>query len=117
MVDKQGEGARGQPATSAWSVPQGRRTDEWSQCVVRIAEHRDRAAFGKFFSHFAPLISLCTFRFFAISSACRRARARGDAQGVAKGSGIQSGKGSGQHLGIHHCEKLSDRYVPASTEV
>ena len=56
MVDKQGEGARGQPATSAWSVPEGRRTDEWSQCVVRIAEHRDRAAFAKFFSHFAPLI-------------------------------------------------------------
>ena len=23
MVDKQGEGARGQPATSAWSVPEG----------------------------------------------------------------------------------------------
>ena len=56
MVDKQGEGARGQPATSAWSVPEGRRTDEWSLCVVRIAEHRDRAAFAKFFAHFAPLI-------------------------------------------------------------
>ena len=54
MVDKQGEGARGQPATSAWSVPQGRRTDEWSLCVVRVAEHRDRAAFAKFFAHFAP---------------------------------------------------------------
>ena len=50
MVDKQGEGARGQPATSAWSVPEGRRTDEWSQCVVRIAEHRDRAAFASFFA-------------------------------------------------------------------
>ena len=56
MVDKQGEGARGQPAVSAWSVPQGRRTDEWSQCVVRIAEFRDRASFARFFAHFAPLI-------------------------------------------------------------
>ena len=71
MVDKQGEGARGQPATSAWSVPEGRRTDEWSQCVVRIAEHRDRAAFAKFFSHFAPHQSVCTVRLLAISSTCR----------------------------------------------
>ena len=58
MVDKQGEGARGQPATSAWSVPEGRRTDEWSLCVVRIAEHRDRAAFAKFFASASQILSL-----------------------------------------------------------
>ena len=62
MVDKQGEGARGQPATSAWSVPEGRRTDEWSQCVVRIAEHRDRAAFAKFFHTLLPLSRPLHFR-------------------------------------------------------
>ena len=69
MVDKQGEGARGQPATSAWSVPEGRRTDEWSQCVVRVAEHRDRAAFAKFFSHFAPLIKAFALSGSSLSAA------------------------------------------------
>ncbi len=56
MVDKQGEGAPGQPMASVWSVPEGRRTDEWSQSLVRIAEHRDRPEFSRFFQHFAPLI-------------------------------------------------------------
>ena len=69
MVDKQGEGARGQPATSAWSVPEGRRTDEWSQCVVRIAEHRGRAALAKFFSHFAPLIKAFALSGSSLSAA------------------------------------------------
>lgn len=69
MVDKQGEGARGQPANFAWSVPQGRRTDEWSLCVVRIAEYRDRAAFGKFFAHFAPLIKAFALSGSSLSAA------------------------------------------------
>ena len=69
MVDKQGEGARGQPASSAWSVPEGRRTDEWSLCVVRIAEYRDRAAFGKFFAHFAPLIKAFALSGSSLSAA------------------------------------------------
>ena len=69
MVDKQGEGARGQPATSAWSVPEGRRTDEWSLCVVRIAEHRDRGAFAKFFAHFAPLIKAFALSGSSLSAA------------------------------------------------
>ena len=34
----------------------GRRDDEWSQCLVRVAEHQDRDAFAKLFKHFAPLI-------------------------------------------------------------
>ena len=34
----------------------GRRTDEWSEYVVLIGETQDRAAFTRFFRHFAPLI-------------------------------------------------------------
>lgn len=34
----------------------GRRTDEWSECLVLIARSEDRAAFTRFFRHFAPLI-------------------------------------------------------------
>ena len=39
-----------------WDVPTGRRTDEWSECLTLIAENEDRAAFTRFFRHFAPLI-------------------------------------------------------------
>ncbi len=34
----------------------GRRTDEWSECLALIAQNEDRAAFTRFFRHFAPLI-------------------------------------------------------------
>lgn len=34
----------------------GRRTDEWSECITLIAENEDRAAFTRLFRHFAPLI-------------------------------------------------------------
>lgn len=34
----------------------GRRTDEWSECLTLIAAKQDRAAFTRFFRHFAPLI-------------------------------------------------------------
>ena len=39
-----------------WNVPTGRRTDEWSQALVSVGESQDRAAFTRFFRHFAPLI-------------------------------------------------------------
>jgi len=39
-----------------WKVPTGRRTDEWSECLVLIANKQDRAAFTRLFRHFAPLI-------------------------------------------------------------
>ena len=39
-----------------WNVPTGRRTDEWSQALVSVGETQDRAAFTRFFRHFAPLI-------------------------------------------------------------
>ena len=36
--------------------PTGRRTDEWSECLVLIARNEDRAAFSRLFRHFAPLL-------------------------------------------------------------
>ena len=39
-----------------WNVPTGRRTDEWSEALVLVGESQDRAAFTRFFRHFAPLI-------------------------------------------------------------
>ena len=39
-----------------WNIPTGRRTDEWSEALVLIGESQDRAAFTRFFRHFAPLI-------------------------------------------------------------
>jgi len=35
---------------------QGRRNDEWSQCLLEIAATQDRAAFARLFKHFAPLV-------------------------------------------------------------
>ena len=35
---------------------EGKRDDEWSQCLQIIAEKRDRAAFARLFKHFAPLV-------------------------------------------------------------
>jgi RNA polymerase sigma factor (sigma-70 family) len=43
-------------ASENYSVPTGRRTDEWSECLVLIGEKEDRAAFARLFRHFAPLI-------------------------------------------------------------
>jgi RNA polymerase sigma factor (sigma-70 family) len=37
-------------------APVGRRTDEWSECLVLIARNEDRAAFTRLFRHFAPLL-------------------------------------------------------------
>ena len=45
------EGSKGYTQDSV-----GRRTDEWSECLVLIARSEDRAAFTRFFRHFAPLI-------------------------------------------------------------
>ena len=57
MADKQDASNSVSPAGgSSWSVPTGRRTDEWSEALVLIGETQDRAAFTRFFRHFAPLI-------------------------------------------------------------
>lgn len=42
--------------TQPWQDNTGRRTDEWSECLALIAANEDRAAFTRFFRHFAPLI-------------------------------------------------------------
>jgi len=59
-------------ATSAgdkgWSVPTGRRTDEWSECLVAIGRQRDRAAFTRLFRHFAPLIKAFALSGSALSA-------------------------------------------------
>ena len=34
----------------------GKRDDEWSQCLQTIAADQDRAAFARLFKHFAPLV-------------------------------------------------------------
>ena len=34
----------------------GKRDDEWSQCLQVVADKRDRAAFARLFNHFAPLV-------------------------------------------------------------
>ena len=34
----------------------GKRDDEWSQCLQIVAEKRDREAFARLFKHFAPLV-------------------------------------------------------------
>ena len=35
---------------------EGKRDDEWSQCLQTVAEKRDRQAFARLFKHFAPLV-------------------------------------------------------------
>ena len=44
----------GEPGSSM--APSGKRTDEWSECLVLIAQNQDRAAFTRLFRHFAPLM-------------------------------------------------------------
>jgi RNA polymerase sigma-70 factor (ECF subfamily) len=57
MVDKTTQSATPPAQNSGkWNVPTGRRTDEWSQALVCVGESQDRAAFTRFFRHFAPLI-------------------------------------------------------------
>ena len=59
MADNQGEpqvAATTTSTNSGWTAPTGRRTDEWSETLVQIANNQDRAAFTRFFRHFAPLI-------------------------------------------------------------
>ena len=53
---------------SASSAPAGRRTDEWSECLVLIAGKRDRAAYTRLFRHFAPLIKAFALSGSALSA-------------------------------------------------
>jgi RNA polymerase sigma-70 factor (ECF subfamily) len=55
--------------TSApWAIPTGRRTDEWSECLVLIGEKQDRAAYTRLFRHFAPLIKAFALSGSALSA-------------------------------------------------
>ena len=54
-VKNDGEADSGR-GSGKWTVPTGRRTDEWSECLVLIGKSNDRASFTRFFRHFAPLI-------------------------------------------------------------
>ena len=66
MEDTQ-RGSRGRNNDS-WDAPSGRRTDEWSECLVLIAEKQDRAAYTRLFRHFAPLIKAFALSGSALSS-------------------------------------------------
>ena len=55
-------------SSTAWSAPTGRRTDEWSECLVLIAEKQDRAAYTRLFRHFAPLIKAFALSGSALSA-------------------------------------------------
>lgn len=44
------------PTESGRTPPGESRNDEWSQCLLLMAEHQDRAAFTRLFRHFAPLM-------------------------------------------------------------
>ena len=46
----------------------GRRDDEWSLCLLQVAES-DRAAFAKLFKHFAPLIKAFALNGSAMAAA------------------------------------------------
>ncbi len=56
MNHQEGDSSVSPTSVGGVAVPQGRRTDEWSECLVLMAEKQDRAAFTRFFRHFAPLI-------------------------------------------------------------
>ncbi|MEO0435899.1 MAG: sigma-70 family RNA polymerase sigma factor [Pseudomonadota bacterium] len=66
MEDTQ-RGSRGRNSDS-WDAPSGRRTDEWSECLVLIAERQDRAAYTRLFRHFAPLIKAFALSGSALSA-------------------------------------------------
>jgi RNA polymerase sigma-70 factor (ECF subfamily) len=64
-----GTGARDvRDGKDSWTVPTGRRTDEWSECLVQIAAGEDRAAFSRLFRHFAPLIKAFALSGSALSA-------------------------------------------------
>lgn len=46
----------------------GRRDDEWSQCLQLVAGNEDREAFSRLFSHFAPLIKAFAINGSAIAA-------------------------------------------------
>lgn len=56
MTDDPPEDNDDMQAEQALQSMNSRRDDEWSLCLVQMAENDDRAAFARLFKHFAPLI-------------------------------------------------------------
>ncbi len=56
-------------ATTAGIDTTGKRDDEWSVCLQLVAETKDREAFAKLFSHFAPLIKAFAMNGSALAAA------------------------------------------------
>lgn len=56
-------------ASTAGIDATGRRDDEWSVCLQQVAESRDREAFSRLFSHFAPLIKAFAINGSALAAA------------------------------------------------
>ena len=61
-------GSADKKSGDGWKAPTGRRTDEWSECLVLIAKNEDRAAFSRLFRHFAPLIKAFALSGSALSA-------------------------------------------------
>ncbi len=56
-------------SSNKWAVPTGRRTDEWSECLVLIGKSSDRASFTRFFRPIAPLIKAFALAGSSLSAA------------------------------------------------
>ena len=70
MTEKTNSGDTSPANVSAkWNVPTGRRTDEWSEALVLVGDSQDRAAFTRFFRHFAPLIKAFALSGSSLSAA------------------------------------------------
>jgi RNA polymerase sigma factor (sigma-70 family) len=54
--DNEGQDAQMQPRTTIELDSEGRRIDEWSLLLRKVAQEQDRAAFASLFNHFAPLL-------------------------------------------------------------
>ena len=54
--EDEGQDAQMQPRTSIEKDSEGRRIDEWSLLLQKVAAEQDRAAFASLFGHFAPLL-------------------------------------------------------------
>jgi RNA polymerase sigma factor (sigma-70 family) len=54
--DNEGQDAQMRPRSTIELDSEGRRIDEWSLLLRKVAQEQDRAAFASLFNHFAPLL-------------------------------------------------------------
>jgi len=70
MIEQNNDsGTESNRPNTGWTIPSGRRTDEWSECLVLIGNKQDRAAFTRFFRHFGPLIKAFALSGSSLSAA------------------------------------------------